>query len=66
MQNNSTLKNTKPGHAVLNANNSNGRHAVNSQFNKLKAYGKWEECVLSNTKGVSDRLIWSLKFSTVV
>ena len=34
MRNNSTLKNTKPGHAILNANNNNGRHAVNSQFNK--------------------------------
>ena len=47
MQNNSTLKNTKPGHAILNANNNNGRNAVNSQF-QLKTYGKWEECVLSN------------------
>ena len=45
MQNNSTLKNTKPGHAIFNANNSNGRHAVNSQF-KLKTYGKWEETVV--------------------
>ena len=65
IRNNSTLKNTKPGHAILNANNNNGRNAVNSQF-QLRTYGKWEECVLSNAKGVSDRLIWSLKFSTAV
>ena len=44
MRNNSTLKNTKPGHAILNANNNNGRHAVNSQFNKLKTYEVGRMC----------------------